>query len=204
MKKLLVLFFILFFKPLQAAEEAWQTLERLTLKNNQKSITGEILYNYRGYKSEKAILNIRLPQHIQLIGLSSNMELMRLESDRIVTGQPKKNPTLAKAWDLILDIRRELASLVEPQDKAFFSNFKESKYFQVKSAYDKPFQVITLSASDKNIPFKKMDIYFDPEENLSNIRVYFSNGLYGSFSTESSQSLKEKVMSYPSAISKSF
>jgi hypothetical protein len=204
MKKILGLFFVLILNPLQSAEEGWQTLERLTRKNNQKSISGEILYNYRGYKSEAALLNIQLPDHIQLVGSSSKMELLRLESDRIITGQPKKNPTLAKAWELMLDIRREISSLIEPRDKAFFRDYKETKYFQIKSTYDKPFQVITLSASDKDIPFKKMAIYFDREEKLSSIKVYFSNGLYGSFSAGASQSLKEKTNTYPSAVSKSF
>lgn len=181
--------FFLALSPLHAGESAWQTLERLTLKNNNKKIVGEMLYKHHSYKSEFATLTIEVPNKIQLVS-ESNFEIIRIEPDRIKSGQPAKNPTVAMAWELLLDIRRELASSFGPSKVDFFRDYKNTNYFETHSYYDKPFQVVTLSSSDKKIPFKKLSLYYDAEENLSSLRINFSNGLYGSFSTISESKIR--------------
>lgn len=194
MKKFCFILFTLSLSTLHAGEEAWDTFERLTNKNNNKSIKGEMLHNYRGYKSEEVTLNIQIPKHIQIVN-ASGMELLRLESDRVNTGQPKIAPTLAKAWDLLLDVKRSLASVTNTAPTSFFHYYKSSSYFDVKSNFDDPFQVIEMSSSDKKVPFRKLEIYFDNKDRLSTLRIQFKNGLSGSFTRQSAKDIKAPVKS---------
>ncbi|MEZ4815288.1 MAG: hypothetical protein R3A80_08815 [Bdellovibrionota bacterium] len=182
MKKL---FFLLFFGFTSAlhAEDGWQTLERLCLKNNKKTLKGEILHNYRGFQVEQVTLEFNLPKYIELKS-STGMLLLRLEPDRIETGQPKESPTLAKAWELLLDIRREIATFRHDEPKAFFYAYKDADYFQLRSFYDKPFHGLEITSEDKNIPFEKFTAYFNPDQELQSIRVNFKNGLYGSLTVQ--------------------
>lgn len=182
----LLKFLSLFFTLCLSAEESnWQALENYTQKNNQRLFLGEIVHNHNGMNLEEATLEIQTPHFVEL-KLKNGFLLFRLEPGKISTSNPTERPLLAKAWEFYVAAQRGLAS-VSGSESSFFDAYKNSELFKVTSLYTDPFHQIEITSEEhKQIPFKKISLFFDSKNRFQQARIFFKNGLYANFTTQSS------------------